>query len=116
MTRGDIWWVDLGLPLGSEPGFERPVLIVQSDAFNESRIGTTIVVPFTTNLGLAEAPGNVLVPAKETRLPKESVVAVSQVTTIDRARLLRYHSSLAGTRMREVEAGIALVLELKAWQ
>lgn len=114
MIRGEIWWADFGLPFGGEPGFERPVLIVQADAFNASRLGTTIIVPFTTNTRLAEAPGNVKADREETDLPKVSVVVVSQVTVIDRARLRRRHGALPYRLVREVESGLALVLGLRA--
>ena len=88
MTRGEIWWADLGVPFGSEPGFRRPVLVVQTDSFNRSRIGTVLCVPFTTNLKLADAPGNVHLDA-ESDLRKESVIVVSQMTCLDRIRLGR---------------------------
>ncbi len=83
MQRGEIWWASLREPFGSEPGFRRPVLIVQDDAFNRSRIQTVIVIAITTNLELAKAPGNVLLPKKVTSLPRESVANVSQLITID---------------------------------
>ena len=84
MTRGEIWWVDLGIPFGSEPGYKRPVLIIQDNSFNESNINTIIVVPLTTNLNIATAPGNVLLSRKDTNLSKDSVVNVSQIVTLDR--------------------------------
>ena len=84
IERGQVWWADLGEPDGSEPGFRRPVLIVQSDAFNRRRIRTVIAVVLTANLRLVDAPGNVLVPAKASGLPKDSVANVSQVVTLDK--------------------------------
>ena len=84
VERGQIWWADLDAPEGSEPGFRRPVLVVQSDAFNRSRIRTVIAVALTSNLRLVEAPGNVLVPANTSGLPKDSVANVSQVLTLDK--------------------------------
>ena len=87
--RGEIWWADLAEPRGSEPGFRRPILILQADAFNRSRIETTIGVVLTSNLGLVEAPGNVLVPKRHSGLPKDSVANVSQIVTIDRTVLDR---------------------------
>ena len=78
IERGTIWWADLGAPRGSSPGFRRPVLIVQNDAFNRSRIGTTLAVVLTSNMRLLDAPGNVLVSAAESGLPKDSVANVSQ--------------------------------------
>ena len=77
MTRGEIWWADFGIPYGSETGFDRPILIIQSDSFNRSNINTTIIVPLTTNLRLADAPGNVFLDKEESGLPKDSVVNVS---------------------------------------
>ena len=71
MTRGDIWWIDLGIPFGSEPGFRRPVIIIQDDSFNDSNINTIIVIPLTTNLNLSEAPGNFLLTKKESALSKD---------------------------------------------
>lgn len=112
MTRGEIWWADLGVPFGSEPGFRRPVLVVQADSFNRSRIGTILCVPFTTNLKLADAPGNVHLDITESDLHKESVVVVSQVTCLDRIRLVEKAGSIEPASLREVEAGIRLVLAL----
>jgi mRNA interferase MazF len=110
MTRGEIWWADFGLPLGSEPGFRRPVLILQADSFNRSRIGTVLVVPLTTNLSLEAAPGNVLVGKEDSGLSKDSVAVISQLTAIDRRRLIEIAGTAPGAVMAEVEAGIKLVL------
>jgi len=112
MTRGEIWWADLGVPFGSEPGFRRPVLVVQADSFNRSRIDTVLCVPCTTNLRLADAPGNVHLDTVESGLRKESVVVVSQVTCLDRIRLVEKAGSMEPASLREVEAGIRLVLAL----
>lgn len=112
MTRGEIWWIDLGLPYGSEPAFKRPVLIIQDDAFNKSKISTTIVVSLTTNIDLSEAPGNVFLSKKETKLPKDSVANVSQITTIDRNRLLAKISKLSSEKLSEIDNGICLILSL----
>ncbi|MBM9547579.1 type II toxin-antitoxin system PemK/MazF family toxin [Leptospira sp. 201903074] len=112
MTRGEIWWADLGIPLGSEPGFKRPVLIVQDDAFNESNINTIIVVPLTTNMNLATAPGNALLTKKETNLSKDSIVNVSQIVTLDRERFINKASELKTKNMKKVEEGMKLVLSL----
>jgi len=73
MTRGELWWADYGIPFGSEPGYKRPVVIFQSDYFNDSKINTTIVIPLSTNLLLADVPGNVLIEKEESGLPKDSV-------------------------------------------
>ena len=110
MTRGEIWWADLGVPFGSEPGFRRPVLVVQADSFNRSRIGTVLCVPFTTNLRLADAPGNIHLDTAETGLRNESVIVVSQVTCLDRIRLVERVRTLDAESLQEVEAGIRLVL------
>jgi mRNA interferase MazF len=77
MMRGEIWWADFGVPFGSEAGYRRPVLIVQDDVFNDSRMRTIVVVPLTTNLRLSEAPGNVFVSKKESTLTKDSVILVA---------------------------------------
>jgi mRNA interferase MazF len=86
VRRGEIWWASLPEPLGSEPGFRRPLLIVQSDDFNRSRIRTVVAVVITSNLRLASAPGNVLLLAKETKLPEDSVANLSQIIAVERGR------------------------------
>ncbi|WP_411824652.1 type II toxin-antitoxin system PemK/MazF family toxin [Leptospira sp. 'Mane'] len=113
MIRGDIWWVDLGFPFGSEPGFKRPVVVIQDDAFNDSNINTIIVVPLTTNTDLAEAPGNVLLSRKDTNLSKDSVANISQIVTLDRDRFLNKASNLKNKNLVKIEEGIKLVLSLK---
>ena len=110
MKRGEIWWASLGEPAGSGPGFRRPVLVVQKDAFNESHIATTIVVVLTGNLHLAEAPGNVLLPKRSTGLPKDSVANVSQIITIDKCFLTERVGRLSRPLYEKVEAGLELVL------
>ena len=112
MNRGEIWWATLPSPRASEPGYRRPVLIVQSDAFNSSRIRTVIAAVITTNTRLAGAPGNVLLTRRESGLPKESVVNVSQVVTLDKSYLRERVGSLPRERLRAVEAGLRLVLSL----
>ncbi|MFP4511222.1 MAG: type II toxin-antitoxin system PemK/MazF family toxin [Spirochaetaceae bacterium] len=113
MTRGEIWWADFGMPFGSEPGFTRPVLIVQDNDFNKSNIKTIVIVPFSTNLLLAEAPGNVLFEKEETGLPKDSVLVTSQLHAIDRERLSGKISEIRQRRFGEIEAGIMLVLGVR---
>lgn len=110
--RGDLWWADLPEPEGAGPGGRRPVLVVQSDAFNRSRIATTIVVVLTSNLGRGEAPGNVLISARQSGLPKDSVASVSQVFTIDKEMLAERVGSLSGPLMRRVDKGLRLTLHL----
>ena len=112
MQRGEIWWASLCEPNGSEPGFRRPVLIVQDDAFNRSRIQTVIVIAITTNLELAKAPGNVLLPTKVTSLPRESVANVSQLITIDKSFLSERVGSLPLDLQEQVDAGLRLILYL----
>ncbi len=84
ISQGEVWWADLGEPRGSEPGFRRPVVVVQNDSFNRSKIATVVCVPLTSNLHWAQAPGNVTLSAKATGLPKDSVANVSQVVTLDK--------------------------------
>jgi len=112
IERGEVWWADLGAPDGSEPGYRRPVVIVQSDAFNRSRLRTVIAVVLTTNLRLLEAPGNVLVQAKASGLPRDSVANVSQLITMDRDFLVERIGRLRGQPMKDLEGGLRLVLGL----
>ena len=112
MQRGEIWWATLGEPFGSEPGFRRPVLIVQDDAFNRSRIQTVIAIAITTNLELAKAPGNVLLPTRVTTLPRDSVANVSQLITIDKSFLSQRVGSLPLDLQEQVDAGLRLILYL----
>lgn len=113
MERGEIWWAILRPPRESEPGFRRPVLIVQSDAFNRSRIRTILAVVVTSNLRLANAPGNVELSEKQSQLPKPSVVNVSQIVTLDKSFLTGRVGRLDDNSMRAVEAGLRLVLSLR---
>ena len=110
MERGEIWWADLGSPEGSSPGFRRPLLIVQSDAFNRSRIATTIAVAISSNLRLVDAPGNVFVPATDSGLPKDSVANVSQIITVDKTVMTERVRRLPSRYMRAVTEGLKLVL------
>lgn len=112
IERGQIWWADLGDPEGSEPGFHRPLLVIQDDAFNRSRLHTVIGVVLTTNMRLLDAPGNVLLPATTTGLPKDSVANVSQVITVDRDFLLDLAGRVRGALLRDVEHGLRCVLGL----
>jgi mRNA interferase MazF len=110
VERGQIWWADLDDPSGSGPGFRRPILVVQSDAFNRSRLRTVIGVVLTSNLRLVEAPGNVLVPGKTSGLGKDSVANVSQIITIDREFLAEPAGRVRGQLLKDVENGLRLVL------
>lgn len=112
VERGDVWWADLGEPDGSEPGYRRPVIIVQSDAFNRSRLRTVIAVVLMTNLRLLDAPGNVLISGKASGLPKDSVANVSQLITIDRDFLVERAGRVRGQVMTDLENGLRLVLAL----
>lgn len=112
MTRGEIWWADLPDPRGSELGFRRPVLVIQANSFNRSRIQTVIVTVISSNLRLADAPGNVLVPAHASGLARDSVVNVSQLITLDRSFLTEAVCRISERVMSEVVAGLRLVLEL----
>ena len=113
MTRGELWWADFGLPFGSEPGYKRPVLIIQNDFFNNSKISTTIVIPLTTNLLLAEAPGNIFIAMSESRLKKDSVMVISQIEAIDRHRLIEKIAVVDQAIIRKVEESIMFILGIK---
>jgi mRNA interferase MazF len=110
--RGEIWWANLPEPTGSSPGFRRPVLVVQADSFNQSKIQTVVVAVITKNLELAKAPGNVTITARVSRLPVDSVVNVSQVITIDKSFLTEFVSTLLNKKMEKIEEGLRLVLNL----
>ena len=112
MRRGEIWWASLGEPHGSAPGFRRPVLVVQSNDFNESAIRTSICAAITSNMRLADAPGNVRVTRRVSGLPRDSVINVSQLITLDKQILTEKVGRLPAQSMRDVEAGIKLVLAL----
>ena len=113
MKRGEIWWADLCSPVGSGPGYRRPVLVVQANPFNASRIATVIVATITSNIALAEAPGNVRITKSDSGLPQPSVVNVSQLITLDRAVLTSKVKTLAGAAMDKVDSGLKLVLGLQ---
>jgi len=110
IAQGEVWWADLPEPSGSEPGFRRPVVVVQSDAFNRSRIDTVVCVPLTSNLRWAEAPGNVLLEAKLTGLPKDSVANVSQLVTLDKSSLTERVGKLSKAKLDLVLFGVDVVL------
>ncbi len=113
MRRGEIRWADLPPPQGSEPGYRRPVLIVQSDDFNRSRIRTVIAVAITSNLQLAAAPGNVQLARRGTGLPRDSVANVSQTVTLDERFLSEPAGRIPNAALRRVEDGLRLVLGLR---
>ena len=112
MYRGDIWWANLPQPIGSEPGYRRPILIVSDDGFNHSEIKTIIAVIITSNLELAKAPGNVYLAKHQTNLPKDSVANISQVVTLDKSFLTEKVGILAGDLMETIDEGLRMVLYL----
>ncbi len=111
INQGDIYWIDLGEPLGSEPGYRHPHVVVQNNLFNRSAIRTVVVCALTSNLKRANAPGNVFLPREETNLPKDSVVNVSQIFTVDKSQLDEYVGALSARRVQEILEGIRLVLD-----
>lgn len=110
VSRGDVVWASLSDPVGSEPGFRRPVVVVQGDAFNASRLGTVVVVPLTSNLRWAAAPGNVPFTADRTGLPKDSVANVSQIVAVDRRILSDRAGHLGEDDIALILSGVDLVL------
>lgn len=112
VERGEVWWVDLPEPRGSEPGFRRPVVIVQADAFNRSALNTVMAVGLTTNMALLAAPGNVLVAARASGLPKNSVANVTQLVTLDKTDLMELAGKLPRRLLGELDDGLRLALNL----
>ena len=110
IAQGEVWWAELEEPSGSEPGFRRPVVVVQGDAFNRSRIATVVCVALTSNLRWAEAPVNVLLSARLTGLPKDSVANVSQIVTLDRGALTDRVGALPEKKLELVLLGVDMVL------
>jgi mRNA interferase MazF len=110
IRRGEIWWAELQEPAGAGPGYKRPLVVIQSNDFNKSRINTIIAVVLTTNMKLADSPGNVMLPKKMTGLPKDSVTNVSQIITIDRYYLSERIGILPPSTMRRIDDGLRLVL------
>lgn len=111
INQGDIYWVELDEPSGSEPGYRHPHVVIQNNLFNRSQIKTVVVCALTSNLKRASAPGNVLLEKGEANLPKQSVVNVSQVFTVDKAQLDEYIGTVSSMRVREILNGIRLVIE-----
>ena len=112
MTRqGEIYWIDLGSPTGSGPGYRHPHVVIQNNVFNQSRINTTMVCALTSNLGRENAPGNVRLNKGEGNLQKQSVVNVSQVFTVDKSQLVERIGTLSMERIREILEGLLLVIE-----
>ena len=112
IKRGDIWWADLPDPVSSGPGYRRPVLVVQDDEFNSSLIRTVVVAIISTNLNLAAASGNVMLTVRQSGLPKDSVVNVSALLTIDKSLLAELVQGLSAAKMEQISRGLKLVLSL----
>jgi mRNA interferase MazF len=112
IKRGQIWWAELPEPAGSGPGYKRPLLIIQSNDFNKSRINTIIAAVITSNIRLSAAPGNILLSTKKSKLPKESVINISQLITIDKSFLTEKINTLPRSIMEKVDEGVRLVLQL----
>ncbi len=110
ISQGDVWWADLTLPAGSGPGFRRPVVVVQANSLNRSRIATVVCVPLTSNLKWADAPGNVLLSGRSTGLPKDSVANVSQIISLDKTLLTEQAGRLSPAKTSLVLSGIDVVL------
>jgi len=112
VQKGEIWWASLASPRGSGPGYRRPVAVVQSDAFSRSRIQTVIVAVITSNVRLARAPGNVALTRRQSGLPKDSVINVSQLITLDRSYLTERVGRLRASQMQALDDGLRLVLSV----
>ena len=110
VSQGEVWWADLGEPRGSKPGFRRPVLVIQGDALNRSRIATAVCVALTSNVKWASAPGNVLLSESATGLPKESVANLSQIVTLDKSELTVRVGKLPKAKLELVLSGVDVVL------
>ena len=110
ISQGEIWWADLPAPVGSAPGFRRPVVVVQGDALNRSRLATAVCVPLTSNLRWADAPGNVLLAARTTGLPRDSVANASQVVALDRSLLDERAGRLPRAKLELLLSGLDVVL------
>lgn len=113
ISQGDVFWVDLGIPSGSAPGYRHPHVVVQNNLFNQSRINTVVVCAITSNLQRAKAPGNVLLRKGEGNLPKESVVNISQIVTVDKTDLVEKIGSLPTKRISQIIEGLRLLTEPK---
>ena len=113
MIRGEIWWLDFGIPYGSEPGYRRPAVVVQENTFNKSDINTTVVIPLTTNLSMAEYPCNEFLSANETGLPKDSIVLTPLIGVVDKNRLGEKVSKLSKETMQRISLSIMKLLDLR---
>lgn len=111
IKQGDIYWVNLGIPEGSEPGYRHPHVVVQNNVFNASKINTVVVCALTSNLKRAKAPGNVLLRKGEGNLKKDSVVNISQIITVDKSDLVEKIGSLSSSRVKQIIEGVKLLIE-----
>lgn len=113
VSQGEIWWANMRTPIGSEPGYIRPVVIIQSDSFNHSRLNTVIVAVLTSNLKRLSAPGNVALSKTQSTLPKDSVVNVSQIIALDKSQLLENVGKISDSKLRQIQNGLRLVFDLE---
>ncbi|MEN8172205.1 MAG: type II toxin-antitoxin system PemK/MazF family toxin [Chloroflexota bacterium] len=113
IKQGDIYWVELEEPMGSEPGYRHPHVVIQNNLFNASRINTVVVCALTSNLKRAQAPGTVLLEKDEANLPKQSVVNTTQIFTVDKAQLNEYIGTVTRKRIQQILAGVRLVTEIR---
>ena len=111
IQQGDIFWVNLGDPRGSEGGYRYPHVVIQNNVFNESRINTVVVCAITSNLKRAEAPGNVLLRKGEGNLPKDSVANISQIITVNKSDLLEKIGRLSPSKVKQIIEGVSLLIE-----
>jgi mRNA interferase MazF len=111
INQGDVYWLDLDQPFGSAPGYRRPFVVIQNNALNHGRINTVLLCALTTNLRRATALGNVLLQAWEAELPKQSVVVISQIFTVDKSRLDEYIGTLSSKRVPQILDGLKLITE-----
>ncbi|HXV99584.1 MAG TPA: type II toxin-antitoxin system PemK/MazF family toxin [Anaerolineae bacterium] len=111
INQGDIFWVELDDPMGSEPGYRHPHVVIQNNVFNRSRLNTVVVCALTSNLKRGSAPGNVLLEPKEANLPKQSVVVISQLFTVDKTQLGEHIGTLSNKRVRQILDGLRLMTE-----
>jgi mRNA interferase MazF len=110
ISQGDVWWADLPEPIGSGPGFRRPVVVIQGDSINRSKISTVVCVPLTSNLKWANAPGNLRLSERATGLPKESVANVSQILTLDKKILTERVGKISRSQLQLLLSGVDVVL------
>jgi mRNA interferase MazF len=111
IKQGDIYWIDFGTPKGSEPGFRHPHIVIQNNVFNASKIRTVVVCALTSNLKWAKSPGNILIKKGEGNIPKDSVVNISQIETVDKSFLTEKIGTLSRSRIKKIIEGIHLLME-----